>query len=75
MKEERKSENLRVRDGLGDSRQGQDGWGERASGVGDWCGWLAWVIAGEKQQKRDREYTREKKERKRKGTRAKGIRR
>ena len=41
MKEERKSENLRVRDGLGGSRQGQDGWGERATwviGVGDWSG-------------------------------------
>ena len=38
-------------------------------------GLAAWVIAGEKQQKRDTEYTREKKERKRKGTRVKGIRR
>ena len=46
VREERKSENLKVRDGLGASWRldsvvqdnGQDGWGERAGGVGDWRG-------------------------------------
>ena len=39
-------------------------------------GLAAWVIAGEKQQKRETKNTRmKKKERKRRGTRVKGIRR